>query len=117
MIALSIMTKFIIKTNKTTKKPKFKIITKEEKIRRDIMKIRALAEEENTQQHKNILEDLKKGEDIREATKKHKGQSFLDEIDSLMDNLVIPPECARELSKAMGWDKANKKEMKKIFLM
>ena len=104
--------KFIVKTKN---KIKFKIITKEEKVRRDIMKIRKKAEEQNTQQHKNILEVCMNGADIRDATKKHKGQEFLDEIDSIMDKIVIAPEDARQMSILCGWNKKTKKEMKKLF--
>lgn len=91
------------------KKKKFKILTKEEKIRRDIMELHKKAEEENTKQHKKVLEEVKKGVDIKDATIKHLGQNFQDKIDSLMDNLVIPPECAKELSNAMGWSKKDNK--------
>ena len=49
------------------------------------------------------------------VTKEKKGQTFCDELDSIMNNLVITPEDAREMSILCGWNKKTKKEMKKLF--
>ena len=71
------------------KKIKFKIITKEEKVRRGIMKIRKQHEENERKKFTKVLEDCSNGVDIREATIKNVGQNFQNKVDKLLDKLEV----------------------------
>lgn len=71
------------------KKIKFKIITKEEKVRRGIMKIRKQYEQNEKKKFTKVLEDCSNGVDIREATIKNVGQNFQNKVDKLLDKLEI----------------------------
>ena len=104
MIALSIM-KFIIKTNKTTKKPKFKILTEQQRKARQIekkcMELHKKAEENTIKKHANILRDLENSVDIKNTTIKHLGQDFQDKIDKLLDKLVVSDSLSKYFDESL----------------